>query len=151
VAATSAWASRSTRRRPRQLWRKWLDEVAVACSTKRRSAVRCDQPPSHRGRRAARSSGCDFVLRHGVLPRSIGCGHRVERLITAPVIVLGLEEEDCKRLLGLGSWSTRISVAGTSSGRPLSSISRFISSIRCLLTPSKVTTRANAIRASSSV
>jgi hypothetical protein len=45
-----------------------------------------------------------------------------------------------------------ISVAGTPSGRPLASfISRFISSIRSLLTPSKDTTRASAMEASLSV
>src|ERR671931_2890092 len=48
-----------------------------------------------------------------------------------------------------GSWSTMSSPAGRSSGAPVpSATSRFISSMRSLLTPSKDTTRATAIVAS---
>src|SRR4051794_6382619 len=47
-----------------------------------------------------------------------------------------------------GSWSTSSSLEGNPSGGCPSRISRSISSIRSLLTPSKVTTRASAIRAS---
>src|SRR6266545_932084 len=50
-----------------------------------------------------------------------------------------------------GSWNTIISVAGNPSGGYPSRISRSISSIRDLLTPSKVTTRASAISASLSI
>src|SRR6266480_6624211 len=50
-----------------------------------------------------------------------------------------------------GSWSTTSSLEGNPSGGCPSRISRSISSIRSLLTPSKVTTRASAIRASSSI
>src|SRR5215471_1528003 len=47
-----------------------------------------------------------------------------------------------------GSWSTTISVAGTSGGRSPPDISCFICSIRSELTPSNETTRATAIEAS---
>src|SRR6266576_3960586 len=50
-----------------------------------------------------------------------------------------------------GSWSTMSSASGKPSGGWPSRISRSISAIRSLLTPSKVTTRASAIRASLSI
>src|SRR6478672_9190410 len=50
-----------------------------------------------------------------------------------------------------GSWSTISSVSGKPSGGWPSCISRSSSAIRSLLTPSKVTTRASAIRSSLSI
>ena len=89
---------------------------------------------------------CDVISRHGCPParRFIG-RHRVEHLVGTAVVVLRVEEEDHERSLGLGIVEHDELRGGKPSGGPLSVISRCVSSIRSLLTPSKDTTRASCI------
>ena len=95
----------------------------------------------------------DVVPRHRrARARGLSRRHRVQDLVSCVVVVFVLEEEDRERPLGRGVVERDELRRRESLRRAApSSIWRCISSIRCLLTPSKDTTRASAIPASLSI
>jgi hypothetical protein len=90
---------------------------------------------SARSESSGRHSDSDVVLRHRLAPSGrVACAHRVQRLISAREVLLCLEERITSDFSASGSSRTTTSVAGTSSGRSPSCISRCISSMRALST-----------------